>query len=175
MHRSIRFLAATLLLSVAWITVPARASDAGCQPVVGAMDKMATTPVHIYTTETAAFRSKPTSIETINSGGAIFVKLHDKWIRSKMTTQGMLGQEKENRQNGSATCVRLPDEQVAGASAFVFRTHQKTEDSTVDTQTWISKTTGLFLRQDIDIDVGGSLGKSHRSSRYEYGNVRPPM
>ncbi len=44
-----------------------------------------------------------------------------------------------------------------------------------DTKTWISKTTGLMLRQDIDVDVGGSLGTSHRSSRYEYGNVRPPV
>ncbi len=141
------------------------------------MDKLAVTPTHIYSTETAAFRAsgKPMNSEMIYSGGAIYVKLHSSWIRSKMTTRGMLQQEQENRKNSSATCVRLPDDMVDGAAAAVFRTHDKTEDSTVDTKTWISKTTGLFLRQDIDIDVGGSLGKSHRSNRYEYGNVRPPV
>jgi hypothetical protein len=32
----------------------------------------------------------------------------------------------------------------------------------------------LPLRSEIDMDVGGSMGKSHRSSRYEYSNVQPP-
>jgi hypothetical protein len=27
----------------------------------------------------------------------------------------------------------------------------------------------------MDIDVGGKNGKSHSSSRYEYGDVKPPM
>lgn len=176
MHRSTLFIAATILVSAPWVAVSARGSDASCEPVFAAMEKLASTPAHIHTTETAAFRAggKPTNIETIYSGGAIYVRLHDKWIRSNMTTREMLGQEKENRKTGAATCVRLPDEQVDGASAFVFRTHEKTEDRTVVTQTWISKTTGLLLRQDVDIDVGGKLGKSQRSSRYEYGNVRPP-
>jgi hypothetical protein len=40
---------------------------------------------------------------------------------------------------------------------------------------WISKATGLPMRVDLDIDVGGSGGKSHASSRYEYGDVKPPL
>jgi hypothetical protein len=45
----------------------------------------------------------------------------------------------------------------------------------VDSQIWISRAKGLPLRQDMDIDVGGKNGKSHSSSRYEYGDVKPPM
>ena len=178
MHRSIRSIvtAPILLFTASLLSMPARASDA-CQPVFDALNKLAVTPSRIYSTETAAYRAfgKPTDSETIYAGGAIYVKLHSKWIRSRMTPKGMLQQEQENRKSGSATCLRLPDELVGGSPASVFRTHEKSPDSNVDTKTWISKSTGLLLRQDVDIDVGGSLGKSHRSSRYEYGNVQPPQ
>jgi hypothetical protein len=30
------------------------------------------------------------------------------------------------------------------------------------------------LRTEMDIDVGGSMGKSHMSVRYDYINVHPP-
>lgn len=38
----------------------------------------------------------------------------------------------------------------------------------------ISRRSGLLLKSDVHQDVGGSLGKSHIVSRYEYANVRPP-
>jgi hypothetical protein len=44
----------------------------------------------------------------------------------------------------------------------------------LDTTVWISKSKGLPLRADIDIDVGGSMGKSHKSIRFDYVNVHPP-
>ena len=40
---------------------------------------------------------------------------------------------------------------------------------------WISKATGLPLREEMDTDTGGVIGKSHRSMRYEYSDVKPPM
>jgi hypothetical protein len=30
------------------------------------------------------------------------------------------------------------------------------------------------LRTELDMDVGGSKGKSHMSMRYDYNNVHPP-
>jgi hypothetical protein len=44
----------------------------------------------------------------------------------------------------------------------------------MDVQVWISKSKGLPLRGELDVDVGGKLGKSHSSMCYEYGNVEPP-
>ena len=43
--------------------------------------------------------------------------------------------------------------------------------SASDSTTWISKAKGLPLHSDIDMEGG----KSHISTRYEYGNVKPPM
>ena len=42
-----------------------------------------------------------------------------------------------------------------------------------DAQTWISKSKGLPLKTEEDIDTGGG-DKRHMSIRYEYSNVRPP-
>jgi hypothetical protein len=40
-----------------------------------------------------------------------------------------------------------------------------------DSKAWISKGKGLPLRSDTDMEGG----KSRISTRYEYGNVKPPM
>jgi hypothetical protein len=66
------------------------------------------------------------------------------------------------------------DESVNGEPATLFRMHHHDEDTTTDQQVWISKARGLPLKQDIDMDVGGTSGKSHRSMRYEYTNVQAP-
>ena len=40
---------------------------------------------------------------------------------------------------------------------------------------WISKAKGLALRQETDVDGGGSNGKLRMSSRFEYGDVKAPI
>jgi len=84
---SMLFVFAVLLMVASFLSPLAQAADGACQAVVDVGRKVLTTPTHIYTTRTNAFRS----------GG-------------KPTT----------------------------------------------------------------VDVGGKLGKSHSSMRYEYGNVEPP-
>jgi hypothetical protein len=61
-----------------------------------------------------------------------------------------------------------------GEATAEYTTHTETADMKSDTQVWISKSRGLPLRQDVDTDVGGKLGKSHVETRYEYDNVQPP-
>jgi hypothetical protein len=59
----------------------------------------------------------------------------------------------------------------------VYGTHSERSDGghiTSDGQVWISKSRGLPLRDEIDIDSGGPAGKNHYSGRYEYTNVQPP-
>ncbi|MFZ0293161.1 MAG: hypothetical protein WAL52_06115 [Candidatus Sulfotelmatobacter sp.] len=146
-----------------------------CQPVFDAMNKVLVTPSHVFSTEGAGTRAgaKPQS-ESIYFGGAIYVKLNDKWIRSKMTVQQMLEQEKENREHGTATCRYLREEVVSGEAAAVYSAHSENEDVKSDGQVWISKK-GLPLRQELDIDMGDP-SKIHHSLRYEYSNVQaPPM
>jgi hypothetical protein len=40
---------------------------------------------------------------------------------------------------------------------------------------WVSASTSLLLRVEEDVDNQGNKGKDHRSTRFEYGDVRSPM
>jgi hypothetical protein len=168
-----------LLVSAALLFAGLRAAGqvavGECQPMSKALSKILNTPTHVYTTETAAFRGgKPTITETIYDRGAIYVKLKGRWIRSTVTAQQMLEQPKEDPGNVHSSCHYVRDEMLNGEIAAVYSSHSETEDYKSDTQTWISKSKGLPLRAELDIDVGGKLGKSHRSMRYEYNNIQPP-
>jgi hypothetical protein len=90
-------------------------------------------------------------------------------------TEDVLEQEKENREHGKATCQFMRNEFIGAEPAMVYSIHSENEGDKEDGQMWISKSTGLLLRSDQDVNVGGVAGKEHRSARFEYGNIRPPV
>ena len=139
----------------------AQAADSACQALADVGRKVLTTPTHIYTTRTNAFRSggKPTTSETIYAGGAIYVRLNHRWTRSTIKPQDMLQHKKENQNDTKITCRYLREESVNGEAAAVYSRHVETENDKMDVQVWISKSKGLPLREELDVDVGGKLGK----------------
>jgi hypothetical protein len=155
----------------------ARADDS-CKVLYDAMTKVVVVPVHIYTTTVAGYnKDVPTSSEMIYSGGrdgAIYMLAGGKWTRTQMTGADMMSKQEENRRTAKDTCHAVREEAVNGEAATVYSTHSDKESGKVDSTVWISKSKGLPLKQDIDIDVGGAAGKSHMSLRYEYVNVKPP-
>jgi hypothetical protein len=167
------FVALVALLAACLPCATAFAADSGCQPVFDAMSKVLMTPTHVFN-EAAGTRpgDKARNSELIYFGGAIYVKVKDKWIRSKMTAQDMIQQEQENRKTGTATCRYLREESVNGETAAVYSAHSENEDVKSDGQLWISRR-GLPLREELDTDVGDP-SKMHRSIRYEYSNVQAP-
>jgi hypothetical protein len=180
MYRSIASMSLThcaLLFAVSFTATNGKALDGTCQLVSEVGRKVLTTPTHIYTTRTAAFQAggKPTTSESIYAGGAIFTNVNGHWTRSRITPQDILQQKKENQNESKMTCRYLREESVNGEAAAVYSTHRETENDKVDVQIWISKSKGLPLREELDVDVGGKMGKSHSSMRYEYGNVQPPQ
>jgi hypothetical protein len=52
--------------------------------------------------------------------------------------------------------------------------HSETPRSKNDAQIWISKSTGLILRQESDLILNRANSKIHLSVRYEYDNVQAP-
>ena len=52
--------------------------------------------------------------------------------------------------------------------------HTVSEDRTTDAQVWVSKSKGVPLREELDMNVGGAAGKSHMTLRYDYANVQAP-
>jgi len=56
---------------------------------------------------------------------------------------------------------------------MLYSVHREYEDVKEDGQMWLSKGSGLLLR--VEEDFGGNKVKDHRSTRFEYGNVRAPI
>ena len=59
-----------------------------------------------------------------------------------------------------------------GEPAAVYNIQAENEDSKSEGTVWLSKSRGLPLREEMDLD--NSPGKMHYSVRYDYANVRPP-
>ncbi|HEY0784116.1 MAG TPA: hypothetical protein VGE98_16785 [Thermoanaerobaculia bacterium] len=167
---------AAIALLVAAAGRPALAADASCQPAIDALRKQSDTPHHAFMTETAQFRGdKPEHTESISIGSAYYLLVRGRW-RSVPQASQVIRQEmmKDQGDAKSRSCSHVRDEAVGGEAAAVYRIQDLNEAGKVDSTLWVSRRTGLPLRQDIDLDVGGSKGKSHRSIRYDYTDVKPP-
>jgi len=171
-----RFFTRSLFLSLmmAGLLSSAHAADS-CQPVFDALTKLITTPSHSYTTSTAANGGKTRTAETIMTQGKKYIRANGKWMDSHVTTAEILEQERENEKNGKATCHFLRSEAVNGEAAVVYSLNRQITGFKEDSQIWISKSTGIPLREEQDADWGGEIGKAHNSARFEYGNIQPPM
>ena len=177
-----------LTLGIAILAPIPLVAQGNCQTVNAAMDKVITTPTHIYnvTTDVPKDGSKPRpedvrNSETVYAGGSTYLKAGGRWIRGRWTAQQVMQKEEENRQNSKYSCRYLRDEQVNGETAVVYSTHSERQDEDIrsDAQVWISKRRGLPLRHEYDMNVDMSDkehgDKEHHSVRYEYTNVQPPI
>ena len=158
-------------LAILLLTVGSAAHAADdCRPVMDAAKKTATTPNHLFLTHVAAFRNggKPTSSEVVTTKDRCYVLVNGKW------TSRPYDVAKEASDIDAAesqpTCKFVRDETVDGEAASVYG--EKSEDTT--TTVWISKRSGLLLRMETDIDVGGAHGKDHSESRFDYVHIEPP-
>ncbi len=149
--------------------------DSACQPALDAGDKLFTTPYHAFATMSMPGAPHPMNSESVFVGGALYVLMNGKWSSSGMSVEEMKAMEQRNRTNAhNMSCHYLRDELVKGEPAALYTTHEETPHGKTDSKTWISKSRGLILRQEIDIDTGGPNGKTHMTSRYEYENVQVP-
>ena len=145
------------------------AAQGDCKPILDASRKVFNTPTHMYVIgKTGALT---VTAEMIYAAGAVYMKIEGKWSPAG-ATKDMEQLSQKKPQNSNATCRYLKDEMVNGEMAAVYSLNDK---GLVDSQIWISRAKGLPLRQEDDIDLGVGKGKSHNSTRYEYGNVKPPM
>jgi hypothetical protein len=168
------FMLSVFLLLVMGQASIARAADT-CQPVFDALQKLVTSPSHSFTTSTAAKGGTPRMAETIMVQGKKYIRVNGKWMDAGVTTQEVMEQEKDNEENGKSSCQLVRRESVNGESASVYHLQRETEDFKEDSQIWISAARGVPLREEQDIEMGGSIGKRHNSAHFEYTNVQSPM
>ena len=174
MSRNYALTLSLLSLFVIAQAATARAADA-CQPVFDALKKAAITPNHSYTTSSAVNGGKAAETETISANGQKYIQARGKWMRIGVTSQDVLEQEKEKEEHGKSTCRLVRSESVNGEAAMLYSVNREYEGTMEDEQMWIAKGTGLPLRVEGDFDNRGNKVKEHRSARFEYGNIRPPM
>ena len=161
-----RFVQPSYVLGANW-------EDPDCQVVLGAMDKMYSTPYHAYTSITGMLPGKTFTGEMIFVGGSQYVLSEGKWSTDTLSAAEMKDMAVRARKNAKhVSCHKVRDDSVNGETATVYGTHEETEHGTTDTQIWISKSKGLMLRQEMDLTAGTS--KTHMSSRYEYRDVQAP-
>jgi hypothetical protein len=147
--------------------------DSTCQAVLDAGDKLFSVPYHAYTTITVD--GKPMAGESIAVGGVIYVMINGKWSNSTMSVADMKQLNETNKKKiHNVSCKFVRDESVNGESAALYTTHEETDHGKNDNQVWISKSKGLIIKQETDIDIGNGRPKSHMSGRYEYNNVQAP-
>lgn len=153
--------------------------DAACYALLtGALARQLKTPTHLYITESGAFRGgKEEHSESIYAGGAIYVLHRGKWTRSPIHPEDLRDPSAARQDDPKVrtTCRYVRDEVMNGEAAAVYSSLRRDpagvqSDSTI----WISRRRGLPLRLEVDIDTGGSSGKSHMSSRFDYDHVTPP-
>ena len=174
MFRNYVFTLSVLSLLVMGQALMARATDS-CQPVFDALTKVATTPSHSYTTSTGGNGGTPTEAETIFANGQKYIRARGRWMRIPVTSQEVVEQEKEKEEKGKSTCQILRSESVNGEAAMLYSVHREYEEVKEDGQMWVSKGSGLLLRVEEDFENGGNKVKDHRSTRFQYGNIRPPI
>lgn len=160
------------------VGAPLRAQYAACGSSF-ASSKLYGKPFHAYTIDSAQIDARlhggrPSVSEVIWTGTTEYLLYRGKWRKSPIDIAAMQKNPKEAVTQVKATCSHLRDESVNGEPAAVWRIHSASEAGTSDTDLWISGSSGVLLRTDTHQDVGGTLGKSHIVSRYEYTNVRPP-
>jgi hypothetical protein len=162
------------LIGLPILTVSAYAADS-CQPVFDAEKKLITSPSHSFTTSTGVNGGPAQTAETVMVQGKKYIRASGKWMDPHVTTAEVLKREEENEKNGTSSCQFVRSESVNGESASLYHMQREISGFKEDSQIWVSKTTGFPLREEQDIDYGGSIGKRHNSGRFEYSNVRPPM
>ncbi len=161
-----------LAFGLALMGAPPLAAQDDCQPVFDALDKVMNTATHIYTTTKSG--GTPHTTETIYTADAIYTNDQGKWEKSKIKPAQVMKQEQENRHKSTYACTVKKEEPIEGEMAKVYTSHSGVLGQTTDSQIWISKKTGLPLRNEVDIDTGDKSGKSHYSVRYDYKNAKAP-
>jgi hypothetical protein len=161
------------------VGAPLRAQSPECASAFAATLKILDRPSHTYIIDSAQTDARlhggrPSISESIWTGTASYVLVRGKWMKSPIDIAEVRKSLKEADAKVKATCSHLRDESVNGEPAAVWRIHSTSDFDTSDSDLWISRTNGLLLKSDVHQDVGGSLGKSHIVSRYEYTDVRAP-
>jgi hypothetical protein len=165
---------AAIVLAIATAPAGAQKDLVSCKPVFDATAKQMKVDSHAYSPADANVSGGSKS-EIIFVGGVTYVNAGGHWSRSPMTPAALEKTQAENIKSATAySCKHLRDEVLGGAPTAVYESTGENEGITFHSQIWIAKGSGLPLRNETDMDIHDGTPKLHRSTRYEYSNVKLP-
>jgi hypothetical protein len=150
---------------------PLAAQDT-CKPVFDALNKMMTVPVHIYSTSSGDAGDKTS--ESIFLDDKVYSNAAGKWALSPIKAKELAKQEDEGRKKTVNACKFLKDDSVNGETAGQYSMRSTGPDQKTESQMWISKSTGMPVRNEVDLSNGKGDKKSHYSVRFEYKKIEAP-
>jgi len=167
-----RFLAHTAVacMVVALGSACARSEEGSCRVLQESFAKLESTSTHIYSSVFDGVDGTTTSLEMIQVRGVVYAKTADGWMKTALTPKDMVGESLQPRVGGS--CVFEKDDSLNGQSVAKFRVQSQGNDA--KGQVWISKSSGLPVRQDIEIKSNGNGRNTRTSTRFEYKDVVAP-
>jgi hypothetical protein len=170
----LRYVVAGFTIACLLAGAPTLAAQDECKAmekvVADASSKTHSTPTHVYTN--SKIDGQTFASEIIYAAGSMYMKIDGKWtLAGSIKDLEQTEQQLKRDAHSKDVCHSLKDETVNGELASVYTSHSETPRGTIDSQVWISKVKGLPLREVTTSDDG----KATISTRYEYGNVRPPL
>lgn len=172
-RRSVRF---GLMLTAAWLGASlAHAEEPSCQAWYDAAIKAATTPRHVFATDTpTAAGGKTAEWEYIFVGDKRYEKFNGKWTvepHDAKTAVAMLV-EMQSLETGPA-CIRIGEETFDGQAATIYGRYRR-RSTTIDSRVWIANASGLPIRLIIEGDPDSESSKGRTETRTNYRDVKPP-
>jgi hypothetical protein len=170
----LRYIVAAFTIACLLAVTPPLTAQDECKAmekvVADASSKTHSTPTHVYTT--SKIDGQTFASEIIYAAGSMYMKIDGKWsLAGSIKDLEQTEQQLKRDTHSKDVCHSLKDETVNGELTSVYTSHSETPKGTIDSQVWISKAKGLPLREVTTSDDG----KTTISTRYEYGNVRPPL
>jgi hypothetical protein len=143
------------------------AASSQCEPVLGSLQRVDTVPNHSFSDWTVgATRS---SEEAVFVAGSHYIKTGGRWSRQALHIRLRSNEEIAESKN---KCQLVRSEVVAGQDAFLYSMQPiGTEIPFNNFLVWISKASGLPLREEITIDTPMSTSMV---TTWEYENVTVP-
>jgi hypothetical protein len=156
-----------VLITASLLSTSAPARAGVCDPAYQSTLKTLQTPYHADATSTPK-SGKPTSVETISTGGVNYVQVQGKWMRSPESTQAMLANMQAKMRTNPDTCTQAGGEQVIDKQPVtVYQLHNNKNGSDVTVR--VLQSSGLLQGESIHLASGTVM-----EMRYDYTNVQAP-
>jgi hypothetical protein len=146
--------------------LPARADD--CANMMNTMIAHIGTPyAATMTTQTPGGETK--TMKTVSSGGMMYVEMPDGWKSMAMDPKEQADMMRKAAATAKETCHHAGDEVTGGEPSNVYIAHVENRGSVSDNKVWISKSRGLVMKTDVQIQGG-----QHVTMTFDYNNVMVP-